>query len=52
MLVYMKLSAVMLPKKLERSNTLSKQQFLMHLIYVLCKIRVVEYSYLIEKPLQ
>jgi hypothetical protein len=35
----------MRPKKLERSNNLFKQQFLMHLTYVLCKISIVEYSY-------
>jgi hypothetical protein len=45
MIIYMKLCAVIRPKKLERSNNLFKQQFLMHLTYVLCKISVVEYSY-------
>jgi hypothetical protein len=41
----MKLCAVMRPKKLERSNNLFKQQFLMHFAYVFLKISVVEYSY-------
>jgi len=45
MLIYTKLCPVMRPKKWERSNNLSKQRFLMHLTYVLCKISVVEYSY-------
>jgi hypothetical protein len=45
MLIYSKLCAVMKPKNLERSNNLFKEQFLMHLTDVLCKISVVEYSY-------
>jgi hypothetical protein len=42
---YINLYEVMRPKNFERSNNLFKQQFLMHLTYVLCKIRIVEYSY-------
>jgi hypothetical protein len=44
-LIYTKLCAVMQPKKLEISNNLFKQQSLMHLASVSCKISVLEYSY-------
>jgi hypothetical protein len=34
------------PKIMKNSNNLCKQQFLTHLTYGLCKISVIEYSYL------
>jgi hypothetical protein len=43
--IYKKLCAVMQPTFLKNSNNSFKQQFLMHLTYVLCKISVVKYSY-------
>jgi hypothetical protein len=45
MLIFTKLCVFMGPKVLKKSNSLFKQQFLMHLTYVLCQISVIEYSY-------
>jgi hypothetical protein len=39
----MKLCVFMGPKNFKNSNNLLKQQFLMHLTYVLCPISEIEY---------
>jgi hypothetical protein len=41
----MKIYEFMGPNILKESNNLFKQQFLMHLTYVLRQISVIEYSY-------
>jgi hypothetical protein len=45
MLICTKLCVFMGPIFLIKSNNLFKQQFLMHLTYVLCQISIIEYSY-------
>jgi hypothetical protein len=45
MLICTKLCVFMVPIFLIKSNNLFKQQFLMHLTYVLCRISIIEYSY-------
>jgi hypothetical protein len=45
MLIFMKLCAIMKIKMFKNSNNRFKQQFLMHLAYVLGEISFVEYSY-------
>jgi hypothetical protein len=45
MLIFMKLRVVTNTKMFKNSNKCFKQQFLIHLAYVLRRINIVEYSY-------